>query len=109
MSQIYPQLEAPLELNPPALVPTTDAASVRLQDLQLQMTRAAMCHQYAQMEYEGTVCCLRRGELLEEMELYHQDYQQARVHIAHFHPEILTELELDLRAQKQLVFGHYQA
>ena len=109
MSQSYPQLEAPLELGPPAALPTADAASGRLQDLQLQMTRAAMCHQYAQLEYERTVCCLRRGELLEEMELYHKDYQQARVHIAHFHPELLEELELDLRAQKQLVFGQYQA
>ena len=109
MSSINPLLESPLEPMPPAPSLATEGGEARLQDMQIQMTRAAMCHQYAQMEYDRTVCFMRRGELLEEMELYHRDYEQARVHLEHFHPDKLSDLELDLKAQKLLVFKGHQS
>ena len=109
MSLINPRIESSQEPSPPTGVLGSDEASTRLQDMELQMTRAAMCHQYALLEYDRTVCLIRRGELLEEMELYHRDYQQARLHLAHFHPEKVQDLEMDLKAQKLLVFSGYQA
>jgi len=77
--------------------------------LKLQLTQAAMCHEYARMEYERTLCVMRRGELLEEMELYHEDYLQARDQLDRSYPDIVTELELEIRSQKQLIFGSYHA
>lgn len=109
MSLINPGIEPHQEPSPPAAAWAPEEGAARLQDMELQMTRAAMCHQYALLEYDRTVCIIRRGELLEEMELYHRDYQQARLHIAHFHPQKVQDLELDLKAQKLLVFSGYQA
>lgn len=76
--------------------------------MRLQMTRATMCHHYAQMEYDRTVCLLRRGELEDEMELYHRDYAEARQQILSEDPDLLQKLEMDLQMQKQLVFGDMQ-
>ena len=109
MSLINPLLDSPQESTPPTAALASDESMTKLQDMELQMTRAAMCHQYALLEYDETVCMIRRGELLEEMELYHRDYQQARVHLSHFHPDKVQDLELDLKAQKLLVFNGYQA
>jgi len=109
MDETIPQLEAPLSANPPVHPSDVKRPMSRLQDLKLRLTRAAMCHQYAQIEYDRTLCVVRRGELLDEMALYHKDYRDVRINIAHFHPEILEELELDLRAQKQLVFTGHQS
>lgn len=81
----------------------------RILNLKLRLTQAAMCHQYARTEYENTLCVIRRGELLEEMEMYHSSYQAARDGLYILNPGALNELEMELRSQKQLVFGEYHA
>lgn len=81
----------------------------RILNLKLRLTQAAMCHQYARAEYENTLCVIRRGELLEEMEMYHKSYQTAREGLYILNPGALKELEMELRSQKQLVFGEYHA
>ena len=101
---------------PSEKLPVTPARSdwqlhpeTQLLSWKLQLTQSAMCHQYARMEYERTICVMRRGELMEEMALYHADYHDARAQLARFQPERLAELEFELRCQKQLVFGKYDA
>lgn len=77
--------------------------------LKLQLTQAAMCHEYARMEYDNTVCIMRRGELQEEMELCHRDYQEARFHLSNRDPQLLFALEREISFQKQLVFSQNEA
>ncbi len=90
----------------PALSPDEAVQlSTEVLSLKLQLTQAAMCHEYARMEYERSVCVIRRGELLDEMEMYHGDYLEARARLGHCNPALLSELELEIRSQKTLVFG----
>jgi hypothetical protein len=80
----------------------------RLLNLKLQMTQAAMCHKYACLEYERTICVVRRGELQDEMSMYHDSYQVAREQLTSLNPELQRELELEICSQKQFVFGEYK-
>ncbi len=81
----------------------------QLTNLKLQLTQAAMCHEYARMEYDKTICVMRRGELVDEMGMYQSDYLEARQHLNEVDPQLLQTIELELRAQKQQVFSEYHA
>jgi len=81
----------------------------QLTSLKLRLTQVAMCHEYSRMEYDRTVCIMRRGELMEEMGMYQADYQEARSHLERVNPELLDKLEAELRIQKQMVFTEYHA
>lgn len=77
--------------------------------IKLQMTQAAMCHEYARAEFDNTLCVIKRGQLQDEMELYHRSYREARNSLALRDPGLADSLERDILHQKQLVFGNFQA
>ncbi len=110
MEQLFPYIEENDAQQIPApelqwqLQPETQLLSWKL-----QLAQSAMCHQYARMEYERTVCVIRREELQEEMGLYYEDYLEARSQLCRLNPGLLDEVEAELRTQKQLVFGDFHA
>lgn len=85
------------------------ALGTRLLSLKLQMTQASLCHEYARLEHDKTVCITRRGELQDEMGAYHQTYQDAKGALLEEDPCLVQEIEHDLLCQKQLVFNDLQA
>ncbi len=80
-----------------------------LLSLQLQMTQASLCHEYARMEHRQSVCVLRRGELEEEMAAYHETYEDAKRLLGEENQALVTEVEQDLLCQKQVVFADFDA
>jgi hypothetical protein len=86
--------------------PIGEAEKVLL-SFQLLMTRAAMCHAYAMMEYDSTICVMRRGELQDEMDTYRSDYQSAKGELARHDLALAQDIETDLHFQKQIIFSEY--
>lgn len=75
----------------------------------LQMTQAAICHEYARTEYDKTLCVMRRGELQNEMGVYQQNYLEARAYLQLRDASQVEALEHEIRTQKQLVIQEFHA
>lgn len=88
---------------------TQNQGATHLLSLQLQMTHASLCHEYARTEYAQSVCAIRRGELEDEMAAYHETYEAAKQALSHVNPALATQIEYDLRCEKQLVFSDLQS